>query len=456
MLKMRHLPRQNPDYDTSTYTLGSDEYEVCSCPSRADMPRTAGRMGFSGSRPRNFDGKAQNQGPGKMAKYICVGAPLLILCVLVGRLNFAKNGFLKIDKFSLKPLKRSAQRSRFENPFLHGRVWNRPSLKWQQHRADIFLLRLALPVAFTLKTTRWIVLFFLLPFSFSLPQLPFHIFLVAFSSAITTYIFPFCFVWVSLFLLVVLVFLLVSRLLIWLHHSCFSLDFCLVVLFVLFSLYFFAFCVFSSCCLSYPLPVFSSSSVSFCDSPLSCSSVSFSPLFSFCISFDFFSALCFFSLFFLFLIFCVFFSPGPRVRLKRKTNEKNNFLILFAFRGSLWKCPLRKVIFFTFLVDFLLFTEHVFVRYSLIMFWGSKGLSVAAYLLLYRCFGVWWRAFFLSNLSLVPTFLGFVLFCVRVFFFWGGGVLLLFSSFVEVYFFLGLFSSSWVVVTSLPLVVLVF
>ena len=69
------------------------------------MPRTAGRMGFSGLRSPNFDGKAQNQGPGKMAKYICVGAPLLILCVLVARLDFAKNGFLKIDKFSLKPLK---------------------------------------------------------------------------------------------------------------------------------------------------------------------------------------------------------------------------------------------------------------------------------------------------------------------------------------------------------------
>ena len=69
------------------------------------MPRTAGRMGFSGLRSRNFDGKAQNQGPGKLAKYICVGAPLLIWCFLVARLDFAKNGFLEIDKFSLKTLK---------------------------------------------------------------------------------------------------------------------------------------------------------------------------------------------------------------------------------------------------------------------------------------------------------------------------------------------------------------
>ena len=105
MLKMRHLPRKIPDYDTSTYTLGSGLYQGRSRPSRADMPRTAGRMSFWGSRSRNLYGKAQNQGPGKMAKYICVGAPLLILCVFVARLAFATNGVFKIDSFSLKPLK---------------------------------------------------------------------------------------------------------------------------------------------------------------------------------------------------------------------------------------------------------------------------------------------------------------------------------------------------------------
>ena len=105
MLKTRHFPRRNPDCDLCTRTLTSSEYELSTCPSRADMSRTAGRMGFSGLWSRNFDGKAQNQGPGKMAKYICVGAPLLILCVLVARLDFAKNGFLKIDNFLLKPLK---------------------------------------------------------------------------------------------------------------------------------------------------------------------------------------------------------------------------------------------------------------------------------------------------------------------------------------------------------------
>ena len=266
-----------------------------------------------------------------------------------------------------------------------------------------------------------IVLFFFAFFLFW-PQLPFHIFLVAFSFAITTYILPFCFVWVLLFLLVVLVFLvgvsasdLTSSFLFlsWLLSCCFLCP----VLFLL------------SLCSVFFLPVvclilflfFSSSSVSCCDSPLSCSSVSFCPLFSFCISFDFFSVF-FFSFFLFFLIFCVFFSPGPRVRLKRKINEKNNFSHFVCLSGIFVKMSFAQSnCFFTFLVDFLLFTEHVFVRYSWNMFWGSKGLFVAAYLLLYRCFGVWWRAFFLSNLSLVPAFLGFVLFCVRVFFFFGGG-----------------------------------
>ena len=62
------------------------------------MPRTAVRMGFSRWRSRKFNEKAQKQGPQKMAKYICVGAPLLILCVLLARLAFAKNGFLKIKR----------------------------------------------------------------------------------------------------------------------------------------------------------------------------------------------------------------------------------------------------------------------------------------------------------------------------------------------------------------------
>ena len=83
--QMRLLGRAVPDSDLWTRSFLLGLYQGCSPPSRADMPRTAGRMSFSGCRSEIFDGKAQNQGPGKMAKYICVGAPLLIfVCVCVG------------------------------------------------------------------------------------------------------------------------------------------------------------------------------------------------------------------------------------------------------------------------------------------------------------------------------------------------------------------------------------
>ena len=155
------------------------------------MPRTAGRMGFSGLRSRNFDGKVQNQGPGKMAKYICVGVPLLILCVLVACLDFAKNGFLKIDKFSLKPLK---------------------TYFYIFHGCILFC------------NTNFKCFLFCLSF-------------VVFVGCV-------CFV------------LLVSLLLILLCHSFFSLDFCLLVVLSCSLSSFEAFHVFSSCCLSYHLPVF--------------------------------------------------------------------------------------------------------------------------------------------------------------------------------------------------------
>ena len=190
--------------------------------------------------------------------------------------------------------------------------------------------------------------FIFLAFSLFLAQVPFYIFhgCIFFCNNFCHLSFLLCFIFV-VFAGCVCFFVGVSASdstssflsLSWLLSSCF---------FVLFSFFFFAFYVFFSCCLSYPLPVFSFSYVSFCDSPLSCSYVSFCPLFSFCISFDFFCFVFFFSLFLLLLIFCLFFSPGPRVRLKRNTNEKNNYLILFAFRGSLRKCPLRKVIVYLF------------------------------------------------------------------------------------------------------------
>ena len=68
--------KKNPDYDTSTYTLGSDEYEVCTCPSRADMPRTAGRNGFFRFAVSKFRWKGPKPGTWKNGKiYLCWRAP---------------------------------------------------------------------------------------------------------------------------------------------------------------------------------------------------------------------------------------------------------------------------------------------------------------------------------------------------------------------------------------------
>ena len=76
MLKMRHFPRKIPDCDLWTRTLTSSEYEVCTCPSRADMPRTAGRMGFSGLRSRKFRCEGPKPGTWKNGKiYLCWRAP---------------------------------------------------------------------------------------------------------------------------------------------------------------------------------------------------------------------------------------------------------------------------------------------------------------------------------------------------------------------------------------------
>ena len=280
-----------------------------------------------------------------------------------------------------------------------------------------------------------------------LAQVPFYIFHGCICSATTSAICPFCCVSFLLFLLVVFVFLLVSLLLILLRHSFLSLDFCLLVFLPVFFLrfcvpcFFFLLFVLSSSCF------FSFSCVSFCGSPLSCSYVFLCPLFSFRISFDFFFALCFFLLVPPLSHLLCFLLPRPPRALEKDNHGKNNYLILFAFRGSLRKCPLRKIIVF-FFCGFLLSTEHVFVRYTWNMFWGSKGLFVASYLLLYRCFGVWWRAFFLSNLSLVPAFLGFVLFCVRVFFFYFG-CFCFFGVLLRSVFLFCLSSSSWVAVSSL-------
>ena len=234
-----------------------------------------------------------------------------------------------------------------------------------------------------------------------------------------------CFCWLCLFSL------LVSLLLI--CHSFLSLDFCLLV---------FSSCFFSSFLRSmFFLPVVCLILLLFLFLLL-CFFLWLTPILFLCfsLSFVFISYLIgfFFALCFLLLVpplshLLCFLLPRPPRALEKDNHGKNNYLILFAFQGSLRKCPLRKIIvYFSFVAFFC--PQNMFLLDILgICFSGSKGLFVASYLLLYRCFGVWWRAFFLSNLSLVPACLGFVLFCVRSFLFW---VLLFLWSFAEVCFLL--------------------
>ena len=76
MLKMRHLPRKNLDCDPWTCTLTSSEYEVCTCPSRADMPRNCGENGFFRFAVSKFRWKGPKPGTWKNGKiYLCWRAP---------------------------------------------------------------------------------------------------------------------------------------------------------------------------------------------------------------------------------------------------------------------------------------------------------------------------------------------------------------------------------------------
>ena len=251
------------------------------------------------------------------------------------------------------------------------------------------------------------------------------VFMVAFCSAITTSIFPFCSVSFLLFLLVVFVFSLVSLLLIILRHSFLSLDFCLLVFLpVVFSsflrsmCFFFLLFVLSSSC------IFSFSCVSFCDSPLVCSYVSFCPLFSFRISFECSCFVFFVSLFLLFLILCVFFSPGPRVRLKRTTMEKTAISFCLPF-GDLCENVLCAKLLFNFsFVDFFCPPNMFLYDILGICFEGVRD----PLLLLICCYIVVWV--FGEEPSLCPT-------CLLCQYFWDSfcfvlvlvGVFLIFGCF---------------------------
>ena len=341
-----------------------------------------------------------------------------------------KTGFWKSTNFRWNRWKRSAKRSRFENPFLHGRVWNRPILEvaatWSRnispwigtsfptHLQEDKMNCFCFSCRFPFFKHRPLSIFFMV--AFFLQQLLQLILLLCFILLFLLVVFVFC--WCLCF---------------W---FCFVIPFSLLTsVFLFFVLFFFAFHVFSSCCLSYPPPVFCP-----CLMFLSVTRPYLVLMFPFVLCFHFVSRLIFlfcvfFSLFLLFLLFCLFFSPCPRVRLRRTTMERTTISFCLPFGDLCRNVLCANLLCIYFLVDFFLFTEHQFVKYSWNMFWGSKGLFVvASYLLLYRCFGVSCRAVtpsFSPTCLLCRHFGGFVLFCVRVLLFC---VLLLLSSFVEVYF----------------------
>ena len=93
-------------------------YQGRSPPSRADMPRTVGRMGFSGCRSENFDGKAQNQGPGKMAKHICVGAPLVVFVFFGGTAGFRQKRVFENRPIFAEPTENVVPNCRVSKPIL--------------------------------------------------------------------------------------------------------------------------------------------------------------------------------------------------------------------------------------------------------------------------------------------------------------------------------------------------
>ena len=204
-----------------------------------------------------------------------------------------------------------------------------------------------------------------------------------------------------MFLLVVFLVFWVPRLLIMRNDSLF-LDFRLLIFlhFVFFCLYFLVVLLFVSfSCL------FSSSYVSF--------STSLTLLLLFLIHVFLFVCVylvwLFLLLFFLFFIFV--FSPPP-AHLKRKTMEITN-ISLCLLLGDLCESVLSRIPVSVFFCGFHLSTKHVgliFLEYVL----REWGFFFTFYLLLLCCFGVWKRAFFRSNFSLVPGFFGLVVFSVRV------------------------------------------
>ena len=209
------------------------------------------------------------------------------------------------------------------------------------------------------------------------------------------------------------------------HHSFLSLELCLLVFLPVIFLLFCVACLFVSVlCLILLLPI-SLSCVSFSDSPM---------FLCFLLSLVFVSrlnvlALCFFLLVPPLSHFLCFLLPRPPCALEKENHGKNNYLILFAFRGSLRKCPFAQhnCLFFS-LVDFFC-PQSMFLLDILGFFEGARD----SLLLLICCYIV--VLVFGEEPSLGPTCLFWIRSVLCSCFFLGGGGLLLLSSFAGFCFF---------------------
>ena len=327
MLTMRHLPlaisvcHLCPPHPGFKWVWGSQ------CRSRAHMPRTAGRIGFSGFGSWNGHEKPQNQGPRKWQHLFLLARPSSF-CVFWWRAWISpKSGFWKSAHFRW---------NHHVNVVPNGRGCKTHLCTLGSEIDHVRSASNMVPKYFFLNwhflshspSRRQGELFHFFSFSHLEHRSLSIFFMVAFCSAITPSVFPFCSVsHFCCYCWVVFVFLLVSLLLIILHRSFLSLDFCLLVLlpvlfrFFAFYVFFFLLFVSSSSCF------FSFSCVSFCDSPI------------------FFVGM---------FLLCVFFSPCSSSfsffgfllphAFEKENHGKNNYLILFAFRGSLRTCPFRKII----------------------------------------------------------------------------------------------------------------
>ena len=300
----------------------------------------------------NFMKNPKNQGLRKMAKFISVGAPILIFVFFGGSPGFCQNRVFENQQIFVETIVNVVPNGRgckthfckVGSEIGHVRSgsnmvpkyflnWHFLSHSPSRRQGELFFLALSL-----------------------LEHRSLSIFLmVAFCSAITISVI-FYFVSFLLFLLVVFVFFVgVSAsdyipsfiILISLLLSCFSSCF---IFYVLRSMFCFPFV-----CLSLLLFIFLFFCVSLCDSPILF--LCFCSLFDFRISFEY---SCF--VFFLLvppLSHFLCFSPGPYVRLKRKTMEKTTISFCLPFGGSLRKCLLRKIIVY-FVIWWIFCPQHVF------------------------------------------------------------------------------------------------